>query len=329
MHSKMIHPSIKEVLGYEESISDKLFLKSWKKKLSLICKPCWELKYCPYGPFVEQSPLLPILRKDAIKQINYLKKCLETNTLGEVINLSEEELEKEKYIYSILKENPRFTLIDIFKEMRDEEMINTASLEGKGLHELYAPPLENLHKYQIPFPFQEEETERRQKFLDYIMNLELTPELKNRIKNKLTTLETVINTGVKDYRKPLDSLRRKAFEKDVANFSPEKYPEIIPEVIRESECNIFGHVCPVFFVAESITETTEKRRRGRYISFKTKMRVVRRDNYTCQECGKHLMDNEVEFDHIIPVSKGGSSEEHNIRLTCFDCNREKTDKVNV
>jgi 5-methylcytosine-specific restriction endonuclease McrA len=86
-----------------------------------------------------------------------------------------------------------------------------------------------------------------------------------------------------------------------------------------------GHICPVVFVGESITETTETRRRGRYIPFQTKMRVVRRDNYTCQRCGKHLQDNEVEFDHIIPHAKGGSCEEHNIRLTCYDCNRNKSD----
>ena len=94
-------------------------------------------------------------------------------------------------------------------------------------------------------------------------------------------------------------------------------------------CNVFGHVCPVFFAAEAITETSEARRRGRYIPFKIKMRVVRRDNYTCQHCGKHLKDDEVEFDHKIPISLGGSSEEHNIRLTCFDCNREKSDHVDI
>ncbi|RLG30570.1 hypothetical protein DRO03_03970 [Methanosarcinales archaeon] len=59
------------------------------------------------------------------------------------------------------------------------------------------------------------------------------------------------------------------------------------------------------------------------------MRVVRRDNYTCQICGRHLLDDEVEFDHIIPFSKGGSSEEHNIRLTCFKCNRKKSDQVKL
>ena len=87
--------------------------------------------------------------------------------------------------------------------------------------------------------------------------------------------------------------------------------------------------CPVVYSAESWTETTEDRRTGRYIPFQTKMRVVRRDNYTCQHCHKHLQDNEVEFDHIIPLAKGGSSDEHNIRLTCHECNADKSDKVSI
>ena len=92
---------------------------------------------------------------------------------------------------------------------------------------------------------------------------------------------------------------------------------------------MFGHICPVVYSAESWTETTEDRRTGRYIPFQTKMRVVRRDNYTCQHCHKHLQDNEVEFDHIIPLAKGGSSDEHNIRLTCHECNADKSDKVSI
>ena len=95
------------------------------------------------------------------------------------------------------------------------------------------------------------------------------------------------------------------------------------------QCTVFGHVCPVVLAAERFTETTEERRTGRYIPFRTKMRVVRRDNYTCQHCGEHLKDNEVEFDHVIPFAKGGSSDEHNIRLTCHDCNSDKSDKVAI
>ncbi len=59
------------------------------------------------------------------------------------------------------------------------------------------------------------------------------------------------------------------------------------------------------------------------------MRVARRDNYTCQKCGAHLRDDEIEFDHLIPMGKGGSSEEQNLRVTCFSCNRTKSDKVDL
>ncbi|MBU3967659.1 MAG: HNH endonuclease [Euryarchaeota archaeon] len=57
--------------------------------------------------------------------------------------------------------------------------------------------------------------------------------------------------------------------------------------------------------------------------------VVRRDNNQCQICGRTLKDSDIEFDHIIPISKGGSSEENNIRVTCLDCNRNKSCKIVV
>jgi len=173
----MIDPRIKELLRFDPDTPDEEVLTSVKAAISHACKPCWEIKYCPYGPFVEEFPLMPLTRKE--------------------------------------------------------------------------------------------------------------------------------------------------IEEDYPELNPDDYPEEIPEEISFMACTVFGHICPVFFVSEDVTETAEPRRRGRYISFKVKMRVVRRDNYTCQVCGKHLLDNEVEFDHIIPISKGGSSEEQNIRLTCFECNRDK------
>jgi len=36
------------------------------------------------------------------------------------------------------------------------------------------------------------------------------------------------------------------------------------------------------------------------------LKVARRDDYTCQVCHEHVKDNEIEFDHVIPFSKGRS-----------------------
>ena len=52
--------------------------------------------------------------------------------------------------------------------------------------------------------------------------------------------------------------------------------------------------------------------------------VWRRDGGKCVKCGSN---KNLEFDHMIPVSKGGSSTERNIQLLCEQCNREKSDKV--
>jgi 5-methylcytosine-specific restriction endonuclease McrA len=52
--------------------------------------------------------------------------------------------------------------------------------------------------------------------------------------------------------------------------------------------------------------------------------VWRRDEGRCVKCGSQ---EKLEFDHIIPISKGGSSTERNIQLLCESCNREKSDKI--
>lgn len=179
--------------------------KEFEKRREHVCKPCWELKYCPYGPLVEQFPLPRILRKEAIEHNEFLKK----------------QLEKKAY------------------------------------------------------------------------------------------------TG----------WRKKVFEQEVKEFDPKQYPEKLTREEIENSCREFGHICPVFFVNEPFTETNEERRITRHIPRPILIRVVRRDNSTCQICGRVLLDKEIEIDHIIPFSKGGPTEEHNLRVICPDCNKSKSDNT--
>lgn len=54
--------------------------------------------------------------------------------------------------------------------------------------------------------------------------------------------------------------------------------------------------------------------------------ILKRDNYHCRICGRGVEDNvKLEIDHIIPVSKGGLTEENNLWVLCQDCNRGKRD----
>ena len=48
--------------------------------------------------------------------------------------------------------------------------------------------------------------------------------------------------------------------------------------------------------------------------------VWQRDGGKCVECGSN---ERIEFDHVIPLAKGGSNTERNIRVLCEKCNRAK------
>jgi hypothetical protein len=192
---------IKYLLGFGPHVSDRRVRAEWQRRTKNVCKPCWEVKYCPYGPLVEDFPLLPPTRAEAIEHNHFLTKQL-----------------------------------------------------AAGAY---------------------------------------------------------------------DRKRHRELGRQVREFNPRRYPVAHKRSDVEKSCTVFGHMCPVFFVNEPLTETQELRRVGPHIPRSVMLRVVRRDNNQCQMCGKLLRDNEIEFDHIIPRSRGGSSEEHNLRVACMECNRTK------
>lgn len=206
-----VHESIKAIFGYKKSDGEKEILRDWKSRTKELCKPCWELHYCPYGPLVEDFPLLPVTRKEAEEHNAYLEECIRTGISG-----SGGKLDKKK--------------ISFFKKMLS------------------------------------------------------------------------------------DSKKR-------------NYPEVIPEVFSEASCNVFGHICPVYFVAEPLTETKVRRKHSRIIPRDVMIKVIRRDGQICQKCQNPVPDNEVEFDHIIPFSKGGTSTVDNLRVVHKECNRKKSDSL--
>jgi 5-methylcytosine-specific restriction endonuclease McrA len=51
-----------------------------------------------------------------------------------------------------------------------------------------------------------------------------------------------------------------------------------------------------------------------------KVAVWQRDAGRCVECGSQ---EDLEFDHVIPLAMGGSNTERNLQLLCAACNRRK------
>lgn len=201
----------KTLFGSETHKNDQDFLADWKNRTSSICKPCWEIKYCPYGPLVEEFPLLPLTKAEVAEHDSYLEKCLKSGVLS----------------------------------------------DGR----------------------------------------------------------------------PLDKSLREKFEESLEHSASLNSPDNIPQVILDASCNVFGHICPVFFVAEPYTETKDTRRSGRYIPREIMLKVVRRDGQICQECNQNVPDTQIEIDHIIPDSKGGPVSVENLRVLCKNCNGRKSNSL--
>lgn len=91
MKKLKLEPAIRLALQVPSKWSDDDLVKWCKDKIRKYCKPCWELKYCPYGPLVEQFPLLPLLLEDAEEHNEYLKECLRTNKYGDGKRLIKEK----------------------------------------------------------------------------------------------------------------------------------------------------------------------------------------------------------------------------------------------
>ena len=65
---------------------------------------------------------------------------------------------------------------------------------------------------------------------------------------------------------------------------------------------------------------------------KLREKIKSRDKYTCKSCGLSIYDELnllLEIDHIIPLSKGGLTEENNLQVLCWRCNRSKGNKITI
>jgi CRISPR/Cas system Type II protein with McrA/HNH and RuvC-like nuclease domain len=58
-----------------------------------------------------------------------------------------------------------------------------------------------------------------------------------------------------------------------------------------------------------------------------KFKILHRDNFTCRYCGARPGSENLEVDHLIPRSKGGSDKPPNLVTACRTCNGRKSDTI--
>lgn len=71
-------------------------------------------------------------------------------------------------------------------------------------------------------------------------------------------------------------------------------------------------------------EAREASRSRPRIPESVRIEVWRRDGGKCARCGSR---EQLEYDHIVPLSKGGSNTTRNIELLCEECNRRKGSNI--
>jgi len=68
----------------------------------------------------------------------------------------------------------------------------------------------------------------------------------------------------------------------------------------------------------------EDRYANRRVPDSMRAAVLVRDGGRCRRCRRSI---NLEMDHVVPVSKGGKSEESNLQVLCRRCNRSKARKL--
>lgn len=59
----------------------------------------------------------------------------------------------------------------------------------------------------------------------------------------------------------------------------------------------------------------------------TRRNVYKRDGNSCQYCGKKFKSEDLNLDHVIPVSRGGKDNWYNVVCSCVPCNLRKGNRT--
>lgn len=102
-------------------------------------------------------------------------------------------------------------------------------------------------------------------------------------------------------------------------YTPEEKLFLILE-LEDNERQKFERLKRKFSLSQKIEKTSKRES----IQEAVRIAVWRRDEGKCTKCGSR---KNLEYDHIIPVSKGGGNTIRNIELLCEECNRKKRDNI--
>jgi len=79
--------------------------------------------------------------------------------------------------------------------------------------------------------------------------------------------------------------------------------------------------------AEKVARRLEMEEERKKMTPSLRLKILERDKFTCQLCGRTPPEIKLTVDHKYPVDKGGKTEEGNLWALCWDCNAGKGAKI--
>ncbi len=114
----------------------------------------------------------------------------------------------------------------------------------------------------------------------------------------------------------------KAVDSQYKTFDYESWRQLSIEKNDET----IGLVDRVIKVPRVILLLTYDRIPKRHVRF-SRYNIFLRDKNSCQYCGRKFSRHELNIDHVIPRSQGGTSTWENVVCSCHECNRKKGGKT--
>ena len=163
---------------------------------------------------------------------------------------------------------------------------------------------------QSCFSKQKEEEEIR---LELIEKFRYYDQHRQKWKNLSSKRRMEFHNELKDHDISLGIFKKNAFDEPFEKINKVQEEKICSYCKNELESDaLFCRLCG---------KATNK---SRHIPASVKREVWRRDEGRCVECGSK---ENLEYDHIIPFSKGGSNTARNIQILCENCNSSKRDNI--
>ncbi len=243
-----------------------------------------------YKNFIDEHSILIARIKEVNKKYNFMdiERFLYTHNY-----------DNEEY-YRLINPSDYLTYQLVYDKNSVKKAI-AATLENRNAYDLYKDDIDHInvsdqYDIEVPLKFRKLLAAKERKMAKAMI---LRPTIEFKIKVELN----------------LTNINGRFIESKGANFGTSTIEDILYR-LKDKQGD--------FYNDKKIWKSIEIVERGK-VSNKLRFYIYNRDHYRCKKCGRKT-DN-LEIDHIVPISKGGKTTIDNLQTLCHDCNVNKSNTV--